>query len=396
LTLRRIAGALTLLCSCLPCPAAQPERSPAERQQVDARREALRARMERLQAELAEAEGNRSEAREELRDSERAISEANRALRGLSQRRDAARAELAGLAVRRGQVETAAAARERELGRLLAAIYVAGEPGTVRLLLSGGDPAQVSRDIHYVSYVSRSHAALAESLRADLARLEELQARAREAAEEVAAIERSQKTGRDELLRQQAARRKVLQQISSRMQAQRREVKLLQGDEARLARLVERLSRPLEAAPGLRNEAVPESEPSGTPFASLKGRLRLPVRGTVAHRFGANRPEGGPAWKGVFIRASQGAEVRAVAAGLIVFADWMRGYGNLLIVDHGAGYLTIYGNNESLLKAVGERVRGGETISTAGASGGGVETGLYFEARHEGKAFDPIAWVSLR
>jgi septal ring factor EnvC (AmiA/AmiB activator) len=100
--------------------------------------------------------------------------------------------------------------------------------------------------------------------------------------------------------------------------------------------------------------------------------------------------------KGLFIRAPRGVEIKAVAAGQVVFADWMRGYGNLLIVDHGAAYLTIYGNSESLLRSVGDQVGAGDPIGTVGASGGGQQTGLYFEARHEGKAFDPMTWVSVR
>jgi septal ring factor EnvC (AmiA/AmiB activator) len=98
----------------------------------------------------------------------------------------------------------------------------------------------------------------------------------------------------------------------------------------------------------------------------------------------------------LFIRSPSGQEVRAVASGRVVFADWLRGFGNLLIIDHGKGYLTIYGNNESVLKQVGEPVRTGDAVATVGASGGNMESGLYFEIRHEGKAFDPLRWVSLK
>jgi len=114
------------------------------------------------------------------------------------------------------------------------------------------------------------------------------------------------------------------------------------------------------------------------------------------NRFGATRPDGGPNWKGLFIRALAGQEVKAIAAGRVVFAEWMRGFGNLLILDHGTDYLSIYGNNESLLRTVGDEVRAGDAVATVGASGGGQETGLYFEMRHEGKAFDPEKWLATR
>ena len=133
--------------------------------------------------------------------------------------------------------------------------------------------------------------------------------------------------------------------------------------------------------------------PAGA-FASLRGRLGAPVSGSVAARFGSRRGEG-PTWKGMFIKAAEGAEVRAVAQGRVVYSDWMRGFGNLIIIDHGGEYLSIYGNNQSLLKRAGDMVRPGEAIASAGNTGGNEESGLYFELRHRGKAFDPASWVKF-
>ena len=133
--------------------------------------------------------------------------------------------------------------------------------------------------------------------------------------------------------------------------------------------------------------------PAGA-FASLKGQLRAPVAGRIAARFGSKRGDG-PSWKGVFIRTGEGSEIHAIAAGRVVFSDWLRGFGNLIIVDHGGQYMSIYGNNQSLLKRVGDAVKGGETIASAGNSGGNEESGLYFELRHQGRAFDPATWVKF-
>ncbi len=129
-------------------------------------------------------------------------------------------------------------------------------------------------------------------------------------------------------------------------------------------------------------------------FAALRGQLRTPVAGTVAAKFGSKRGDG-PSWKGVFIRAAEGADIKAVAAGRIVFSEWLRGFGNLIIVDHGGQYMSIYGNNQTLLKRAGAVVRGGEPIASAGNSGGNEESGLYFELRHQGRAFDPAGWVKF-
>jgi len=142
-------------------------------------------------------------------------------------------------------------------------------------------------------------------------------------------------------------------------------------------------------------QPVREADTSGTTgtFASQRGKLILPVKGTLAGRFGAPRPEGGT-WKGLFIRAGEGGEVRAVAAGRVVFADWLRGFGNLLIIDHDDGFLSVYGNNQSLLRQPGDETRGGEVVATVGNSGGNPESGLYFELRHRGQVFDPMKWVA--
>ena len=114
----------------------------------------------------------------------------------------------------------------------------------------------------------------------------------------------------------------------------------------------------------------------------------------MAAKFGAKR-DGGPSWKGVFIKAPEGADVKAIAAGRVVFAAWMRGFGNLIIVDHGSEYLSIYGNNQSLLRRAGDAVKGGDSIASAGNTGGGEDSGLYFELRHLGKPIDPAGWVKF-
>jgi len=131
--------------------------------------------------------------------------------------------------------------------------------------------------------------------------------------------------------------------------------------------------------------------PSGA-FESLRGRLPAPIAGKVVARFGAKRGDG-PTWRGMFIKAPEGTDVRAIAAGRVVFANWMRGYGNLIIVNHGGEYLSIYGNNQTLMKQAGDAVKPGDVIASAGNTGGNEESGLYFELRHLGKAFDPAGWV---
>ncbi len=128
-------------------------------------------------------------------------------------------------------------------------------------------------------------------------------------------------------------------------------------------------------------------------FAHLRGQLKLPVRGTLTARYGSKHVDG-MSGKGIFIRATEGSEIKSVAAGKVVFSDWLRGFGNLIIVDHGSQYLSIYGNNQTLLKRAGEAVKAGDPIASAGSSGGNEQSGLYFELRHQGRAFDPLTWTA--
>ena len=147
------------------------------------------------------------------------------------------------------------------------------------------------------------------------------------------------------------------------------------------------------SAPPPPEVALAPPAPAGA-FASLKGRLNAPVNGTVAARFGSRRGQG-PTWKGTFIKAPEGAEVRAVGPGRVVHADWLKGWGNLIIIDHGGEYLSTYGNNSALLKHVGDMVKAGEVIASVGNTGGNEESGLYFELRYRGQPFDPAGWIKF-
>ncbi len=151
-------------------------------------------------------------------------------------------------------------------------------------------------------------------------------------------------------------------------------------------------------APTQAVESGPKATPSvnlSSTFPTLKGQLRMPVKGELINRFGTRRNDG-PSWKGLFISAPEGTQVHAVAAGQVVFADWLRGFGNLLILDHGGQYLTIYGYNQAVLRHAGDKVSAGEVIANAGNTGGNEQSGLYFEMRYQGRAFDPLGWVTSR
>ena len=347
--------------------------------------EKLRKRIAALQQEVEKTSESKSEVADELRESERAISDSNRTLHELAQRQQLANRELAQLQQRAAVLDREMQGQQTMLGRLLYQQYLdGGEQEYLKLLLNNDDPNQVARELRYYEYIARDRAATLKSLRGSLAKLQAVTDQARRKSDEIAAMRAEEQSQRRDLERDKRTRQQMLQKIALQLKQQRREMGRLQKNENRLSQLVEKLAHVLPAAPG------------SIPFRSLKGKLALPVKGTLRNQYGTRRPEGTLLWTGWFLRAAANQPVRAVAAGRVVYADWLRGFGNLIIVDHGQGYMSLYGNNETLYKQVGDTLRGEDTIAAVGSSGGNEDSGLYFELRFEGKPFDPRPWVRKR
>ena len=413
----------------------------------------LRSRIDGLRKELSTSEGNQADAGDRLREADRQISRMQRELHELNDSRGQLEKKLKNLEQQSQELGVTLGQQQAQLEKLIYKQYLRGTPDSLQLLLNGNDPNQMARDLHYVSAIALTRAEMMGEINANLDKKKALAADAKERSDELAEIEAEQQKRHAELQKQREERQALYAQISSKVNAQRKEIGNLQQNEKRLTNLIDRLSKILaaqaaqaaqaaraaeaarlaeaaraaEAAKAAarqkekRHAASEEKEPakpaapvvepakpkvaetenrhepvaSDGSFARQRGSLRLPARGSVSGRFGSPR-DGGGMWRGLFIKAGAGSEVKAIAGGRVVFADWMRGFGNLLIVDHGDGYLSIYGNNDSLLKQVGQAVKGGEIVATVGNSGGNPESGLYFELRHQGQPIDPMKWASLK
>ena len=355
----------------------------------------LRGRIDRLQKELGETQASRIRAVDALRESERAISEANRRLFELAREQSRARESLEQINAERQRLTADVAQQQDALGDALYRQYLQGQPAPLAVLLAEQDPNQLSRRMHYLTYIYRERAAQIAQLREDIARLEALSQETESRTQVLEDLKAEQQSQRRRLQQEKAERREVLAKMSQAIQLQRREIGNLRRDQEQLRKLVERLEREAaeRRAAQQKKKDVREEAADNSAFGRLKGRLRLPVRGELTHRFGTPRQETGLTWNGLFIAARSGSEVSAIAPGRVVFADWLRGFGNLLILDHGEGYMSLYGNNETLLRRVGDEVEGGTTVAAVGASGVNPETGLYFEIRFRGRPVDPLSWV---
>lgn len=368
----------------------------------------LRGRIETLSRDLAKSEESRSEATDQLKKSEKAISEVNRNLLVLTRDQAAIGRELGQVEQRIKEARDDIVREEFLRDKLIRHQYMFGSSDATRLVLSGDDVSLVERQLAYLGYVTRSRIATIGRLRAKVTQLAVLEVDARDKQARLAVNANEQKQSRTALVSERESRQKVLGRLRADIEKNRREVGRLKRDENRLTKLVEQIAAALARKPEPRRKAEepprirPRGEPvnevvdsgfAGRAFATLKGKLKLPVKGELAAKFGAQREDGGLTWKGLFIRADEGQPVKAVADGRVVYADWLRGYGNLVIVDHGAGYLSLYGHNESIGKQVGETTSAGESIASVGSTGGASDSGVYFELRQDGKPFDPLRWM---
>jgi septal ring factor EnvC (AmiA/AmiB activator) len=430
------------LSAILGAPLAAPEaedlanrRNAVERQRAD-----LRARIQTLQKELDAREAVRKEAADALKVSEVAISQTTRRLNELSTQLKKARTELEALKTQIQRQQGILVQRREELADQLRRQYASGlSPWAA--LLSGDDPQELSRNLSYLDYISQARAKTVAELKIEIERLAQLEARLDVRQKEVAQLVEETTQQRSVLESQQKERSTVLARIEGQIQAQRSEAVRLGQDDQRLSGLIDSLGGQIQEAKKAeevrraeqaklaeqakreeqakqtelarraeeqqierarriaqeqeRKESARASEIAATPQSGegLKRGLRWPLRGTMMARFGTDRPEGG-IWRGVLIKAPDGTPVHAVGGGTVVYSNWLRGFGNLLIVDHGEQYLSVYAYNQSLLKQVGDSVRAGDPLALAGSTGGQVDSALYFEIRHRGAAVDPLAFLS--
>jgi len=363
-----------------------------QRAQVRQQQAALRERLAALQQDIAVQDAQRRDVSLALKTSESAISALNRELRELRQQSETVQADLARMRADIPRQTEVLAQRRQILAEQLRAQYVGGlSPWTA--LLGGADPHAIGRNLRYFGYLSKAQTEAVRSVQNALADLQHLRVQTQDRQQELDVLRATTQARAQALQAQQRAQQQQLRQLETGLRARRTQADALQRDVLGLESLVSRLE--VEIA---RQEEIAQTTELVHGSDGLRGlgdlqaKLPYPTPGEIHGRFGAQRPEGG-LWRGVVIRAAQGAPVHAVAPGRVVYANWLTGFGNLMIVDHGAQYLTIYAYNQSLLRAVGDVVGEGETLALVGSTGGQVEPGLYFEIRYQGAPVNPQLWL---
>jgi septal ring factor EnvC (AmiA/AmiB activator) len=346
--------------------------------------ERLRRRIDAVGKALSAMRGRHARVEAELRRVERGLAEAAKRRRAVEGRLAARRDRLARFRARRRTLEGELVTGRHALVRQIRAAYVLGGQPRFKLLLNQQDPAQVGRTLVYFDYLNRARTEEIETVERRMRALAAVRREIVAQVSELDALRAVRLRQERDFERRRAARRAVLARLAAAIHGKGAELAGLKHDEARLRALLGRLQKAvagIPAGPGPRR-----------PFARLKGRLAWPTQGRIVARFGTPRLGSLLKWRGVVIDAQPGRPVRAIAYGRVVFADWLRGFGLLLIIDHGDGYMSLYGHNQSLYKETGDWVTPGEVVATVGDSGGEVRPGLYFEIRHDGRPVNPARW----
>ena len=348
--------------------------------------EEVRDKISDLKKSMDKSARDRDRLTEDLQTAEVAIAEKRLRLQDLERERAWSAKRLAELGAAIAERESELARESDHLAAQVRAAYMSGKQEKIKLLLNQRDPAMLGRMMAYYRYFNDYRA---DNIGAVSRKIRELAAMHSEVAAEearLADLARTRSAELEKLAAAQAERQILLAALKERMAAEGREIERFAAQEKDLARLIAELTSILSDYPITSEE----------PFSDFRGRLTWPVAGKLLRDFGQPRGGGALKWNGVVLAAPRGREVRSVYHGRVAFADWLAGMGLLVIVDHGEGYMTLYGYNETILKNAGDWVAPGDVIATVGDSGGQAESGLYFEIRRGTQPLNPRRWVTRR
>lgn len=360
-----------------------PQLPAADAGATEAQIKRLQGEINRFQQRLDAATGEQQRQQQQLQQLEVDAGRVSRQLDRIGTQRQQLRGEIETLKQRQADLQQARQQQSAALGEQLALAFRSGQQDRLKLLLNQEQPERLARLLRYHGYFSEARVAALAQFNQTLAQLSEVDAALAARATELAAQQRDLSQRQQELEPLRSSRRQVVAELAREVQDQSRQLAQLEADRKRLQRVLDQLQQVL---------AKSDLALTTQRFGQLKGRLPWPTPGRVAQAFG-NRSNGVQA-DGILIRAVGGAPVAAVHNGRVVYSDWLRGYGLVLILDHGDGYMTLYGHNQSLLKEVGDWVAAGEPLARVGDSGGQAHTGLYFAIRRNGKPQNPQPWLS--
>jgi septal ring factor EnvC (AmiA/AmiB activator) len=383
---------VALVVACLPATvsvAAKPAQTENDAKKAESELQAVKSEIDRISKQVSGEQVERDRLTQELRTAELSVGKAREGLEGVRHERAERGARRATLAAEKRDAQATIAKGRVALAGQLRAAYLIGHEEPLKLLLNQKDPARAGRMFAYYGYFGRARAEEIHSIEANVTRLDELDTQLMTEDAKLAELEKQQRAQLSEVEHARSQRTVVLANLEAESHTRAQNLEKLRSQQSGLEKLLRQLREAME-----KYRAALGPVDSNDAFAHLRGKLAWPVSGHVVARFGETRA-GGVKWDGVLVATERGAPVKAVYQGRIIYADWLPGLGLLTIVDHGDGYMSLYGHNERLYKAVGERVAAGDAIASAGDSGGSNRPELYFEIRKGGKPVDPRPWFKV-
>ncbi len=356
--------------------------------------EALRAQLETLQAEidkfkemLEKTRGDRSALEGTLEQNEKEISEILKKIQTIQRDIKQGGDKISALRSQQRNLESARTEQQALVARQVRSAFELGNEAYLKVVLNQDDPNELSRMITYYDYFNRARAEQIRAYRETIHSIDKVTSELAEKNLQLASDRQALDQRNISLSRVRTEKEATLAELTRAIASAGQEIQTREKDRERLEFLLERITA------GIINLPTPGDT---VPFADQRGKLLMPVAGRITSKFGSARNAGKLHWDGVFIEAPTGAPVNAVHYGRVVFSDWLRGFGLLLIINHGDGYMSLYGHNQVLYRETGDWVIAGETIATVGDSGGQNQSGLYFEIRQAGKPSDPQLWCQAR
>jgi len=340
----------------------------------------------------------------ELREKEKKISKTKKELYKIKKKFKSSKKKIRKLNKKLNMLQKEIKIKKRSLSTRLYQTYTNGNPGYLQLYLDGISPSQIARESYYIGYYSKQKNIEIKIIKQAYKEISVTKKLTNKALKKVASLKKRKEKNANQLLKQKREKTKVIKKINKKLLSQKKKKQQLIRNEKKLTSIFKTLIKKIKADVNKKlttkikadNKSIPNSKFDGINFKKLKGKLKLPVKGKIIHKFNSKRKDTGVAWKGLFIKAKEGNEVYAVASGKVVFSDWIKGFGNIIIIDHGKGYMSLYGNNSSLLKESSDIVKGGSVIAMVGNSGGNLTNGLYYELRKNSKPFNPLKWTTLK
>ena len=330
-------------------------------------------------AEIKSVTKKRQELEQQLKKDDLAIAKVVKAINQTKQELKQTNSKLKQLDQQKVQLTKEKNIQEELLAQQLRAAYSSGHHDYLKLMLNQEQPAKIQRTVTYYQYLNKARVNEIEQFQKTLSALLQVTTDYNEQAAQLKSLQQQQVTQQSTFQQNKANRQQTVKALNKELLTKQQQLAKLEAEEKNLQAELERLTKLAKA----------ELEMKG--LSKLKRKLRWPVKGRLAHRFGTKK-QGYLKWKGVLLSAPVGRQVSSIQSGKVLFSDWLKGYGLVTIVDHGEGYMSLYGHNQALLKSVGDRVETGEPIALVGQSGGQQQSGLYFEIRHQGKAVNPKLW----